>query len=66
MATMIPDLLPDQITNDGERVFYMAARELPDCGNYIGIEPVRSLPVNSALPYVSRRQEALPDVCRPI
>jgi len=29
MATMIPDLLPDQIANDGERVFYMAARKLP-------------------------------------
>ena len=30
MATMIPDLLPEQIANDGERVFYMAARGLPE------------------------------------
>ncbi len=30
MATMIPDLLPEQIVNDGERVFYMAAQELPE------------------------------------
>lgn len=30
MATMIPNLLPEQIANDGERVFYTAARELPE------------------------------------
>jgi hypothetical protein len=30
MATMIPDLMPEQIANDGERVFYLAARKLPE------------------------------------
>ncbi|CAM3996451.1 hypothetical protein COLU111180_18585 [Cohnella lubricantis] len=29
MATMVPDLLPEHNANDGGRVFYMAARELP-------------------------------------
>ena len=30
MAIMIPDLLPDQIANDGEREFYKIASRLPD------------------------------------
>ena len=30
MAKMIPDLLPETIENDGERMFYSIARELPD------------------------------------
>jgi hypothetical protein len=30
MATMIPDLNLEQIVNDGERVFYLAARKLPE------------------------------------
>jgi hypothetical protein len=30
MATMIPDLMPEQIANDGERLFYAAARGLPE------------------------------------
>lgn len=30
MATMIPDILPEMIENNGERMFYSAARELPD------------------------------------
>jgi hypothetical protein len=30
MATMIPDLMLEQIANDGERVFYLAARKLPE------------------------------------
>jgi len=30
MATIIPDLLPEQIANDGERAFYQAALGLPD------------------------------------
>ena len=29
MATMIPDLSPNMIENDGERLFYAACRELP-------------------------------------
>ena len=29
MAKMIPDILPETIENNGERLFYAAARELP-------------------------------------
>ena len=28
MATIIPDILPESIENNGERMFYTAAREL--------------------------------------
>lgn len=30
MAKMIPDLSPESITNNGERLFYGAAADLPD------------------------------------